>query len=129
MPTLAEPVFGIAAHPPMSAPDRLRATRDIRAVSSSPQRQVTSGAVLRLRRRRDGRPGRMTVTASRRLGGAVRRNRAKRRLRAALRRCGLPSGVDVLAVATAASVDQPFDRLCEELAEALEAAPPPRETT
>ena len=65
-------------------------------------------------------PGRMRVgfTASRKVGGAVARNRAKRRLRAAaaavLPVLGLEQ-IDYVLIAKTQTLVQPFDRLLEEL--------------
>ena len=47
-------------------------------------------------------PARLTVVASKRVGGAVRRNRAKRLLREAARQLAWRSGLDVVLVARAA---------------------------
>jgi ribonuclease P protein component len=49
--------------------------------------------------------------AGKRVGGAVRRNRAKRRIRAALREVGLPQGQDVIVIAGPAVPDAPFQKL------------------
>ena len=51
-------------------------------------------------------PSRIAVVAGRKVGGAVARNRAKRRLRAAIAGVVVPSGFDMVLVArrTAASV-------------------------
>ncbi len=61
-------------------------------------------------------------TASRRVGGAVRRNRAKRRLREAVRRLipllNLPV-CDVVVIAKSAAVDAPFDYLLRDLKYAI----------
>lgn len=61
-------------------------------------------------------------TASRRVGGAVRRNRAKRRLREAVRRV-LPAldlpVCDIVVIAKAATVDAPFEYLLRDLKYAL----------
>jgi ribonuclease P protein component len=68
---------------------------------------------------------RVGFTASKKIGGAVVRNRAKRRLRAAaaavLPLCGLPV-TDYVLVARRDTVDRPFDSLVADLAEALRAA-------
>lgn len=63
----------------------------------------------------DGEPGtpRVAFVAGRSVGGAVRRNRAKRRLREALRLVDLPAGRDYVVVATAAVADEPFEALVE----------------
>ena len=56
---------------------------------------------------------RFALSTGRRLGGAVARNRVRRRLREILRRSPNPSGHgwDVLIVARPASLDAPFDEL------------------
>ena len=68
---------------------------------------------------------RVGFTASKKIGGAVVRNRAKRRLRAAasavLPLSGLP-GTDYVLVARRDTVTRPFDSLVADLAEALRAA-------
>ena len=73
------------------------------------------------------RPGRFRVgfTASRKIGGAVQRNRAKRRLREAARAVLPLSGrerTDYVLVARPATLDRPFDGLLKDLASALAAA-------
>ena len=71
--------------------------------------------------------GRLRVgfTASRKIGGAVERNRAKRRLRAAAAAVLPLSGrerTDYVLVARPATLKQPFAGLLEDLAAALAAA-------
>ena len=65
------------------------------------------------------------VTASRKVGGAVERNRAKRRLREAARAV-LPlsalAGNDYVLVARRETLVRPFDGLLADLARALDAA-------
>lgn len=68
-------------------------------------------AVTRYRCRGDDGPARWTVSAGRRVGTAVVRNRAKRRLRAAVRAVTLPAGLDVVVVARASAVTAPFEEL------------------
>ena len=65
---------------------------------------------------------RVGYTASRRIGNAVARNRAKRRLRAAVAHVMLASaqcGCDYVVIARAATLTRPFDALVDDLAAAL----------
>lgn len=70
----------------------------------------------------EGRAGaRLGFTCSRKIGGAVERNRARRRLRAAadaVLRPG-PAGWDIVLVGRAATLDRPFAKLVEDLRAAL----------
>ena len=61
--------------------------------------------------RGDERAPRCAVVAGRLLGGAVVRNRAKRRLREAVREVGLAPGVDVVLIARADAVSLDFPAL------------------
>ena len=53
------------------------------------------------------------VVAGKRTGNAVRRNRAKRRLRAALGKVRLTDGMTYVVIARSGAADAPFDRLVE----------------
>lgn len=64
----------------------------------------------------------VAVIAGRRVGSAVRRNRAKRRLRAALAEVVLPDGELIAVMATDRVLDAPFPELVSWLDGALEAA-------
>lgn len=68
------------------------------------------------RTRSDAGPGRAAVVAGRRVGGAVQRNRAKRRLRAVLRAEGVPDGFDFVVVARSGAVVAPYPLLLREYA-------------
>jgi ribonuclease P protein component len=95
----------------------LRAARGIR--------RVTPGLTLEICPNPDSAALRVGFTASRKVGGAVVRNRAKRRLRAAaaavLPLCGLP-GTDYVLVARRDTATRPFESLKSDLAQALRAA-------
>lgn len=101
--------------------DFLRAAKGVRRVASGVTLEVcaTPEADMRSTRVRVG------FTASRKIGGAVERNRAKRRLRAAaaavLPLSGLP-GNDYVLVARRETLTRPFDGLLADLASALAAA-------
>ena len=65
---------------------------------------------------------RVGYTASRRVGNAVARNRAKRRLRAAVAHvmpASAQSGCDYVVIARAATLTRPFDALIGDLTAAL----------
>src|ERR1700712_557951 len=96
--------------------DFLRAQRGIR--------RVTPGLTLEICTNPDASGLRVGFTATRKIGGAVVRNRAKRRLRALaaeiLPLCGLP-GTDYVLVARQDTVTRPFESLKADLAQALRA--------
>ena len=56
-------------------------------------------------------PPRVAVTAGKQVGGAVRRNRAKRRMREAVAQAPIRQGREYVLVATPAVVDAPFGEL------------------
>ena len=62
------------------------------------------------------------VVASRRVGGSVTRNRAKRRLREALTRVELMPDTAYVVIASPGVVTMGFDRLVSELGEAIVAS-------
>lgn len=81
------------------------------------------GFVLLVRDRGDGSPEmRVGYTVSRKVGGAVVRNRMKRRFRALAREL-LPqfgrAGADHVLIGRTAGIERPFGQLREELAKAL----------
>jgi ribonuclease P protein component len=95
-------------------PASITRSRDIRAVFAA--RHVAHGRGLSVYalRRADDEQGRVAVVAGRRVGGAVKRNRAKRRLRALLHAAGPPAGTDLVVVAAPPAVDTAFAVLSEE---------------
>jgi ribonuclease P protein component len=97
--------------------DFLRAARGIR--------RVTPGLTLEICANPDAKGPRVGFTASRKIGNAVIRNRAKRRLRALaaqiLPLSGLP-GTDYVLVARRDTVSRPFESLKADLVQALRGA-------
>lgn len=90
------------------------------------RRQGTAGFLLQARDRRDGLPGaRVGFTCSKKIGNAVQRNRAKRRLRAVARAvlaAGAQPGWDyVLVGRPGATVTREFALLLTDLETALRA--------
>ena len=84
------------------------------------------GFVLQLRRRDDGNPAmRVGFTVTKKVGGAVVRNRLKRRLRA-LAREYLPelgvSGADHVLIGRSGGIERDFSLLRDELVRALKKA-------
>jgi ribonuclease P protein component len=101
--------------------ERLRKRPDFLACAKAPS--CARGAVLIQARARDAEPVvRAGFTATRRIGGAVERNRAKRRLREAARLL-LPSlaspGFDYVFVARGGVTSRPWLRLLDDVKSAL----------
>ncbi len=66
---------------------------------------------------------RVGFTASRKVGNAVKRNRARRRLKALAAEmigAGADPGLDLVLIARPATVDRPFDELRRDLAQSLQ---------
>jgi len=66
---------------------------------------------------------RVGFTASRRVGNAVKRNRARRRLKALVREMiatGANPGLDLVLIARPATVDRPFEELRRDLQQSLQ---------
>jgi ribonuclease P protein component len=102
-------------------PDFLRAARGVRKVSTGLTLEVCPTPETAAKQ------GRLRVgfTASRKVGGSVERNRAKRRLRAAAAAVLPLSGrerTDYVLVARPNTLSRPFEALLEDLTAALTAA-------
>jgi ribonuclease P protein component len=110
----------------MAAPvARLTRRPEFQRVSERGLRAAAPGLVLQALRRPEGDEGaaiRLGLTASRKVGGAVERNRARRRLRALARevlpRLGAP-GHDYVIVARRETVKREWPRLKDDLESAL----------
>lgn len=118
----------------MSRPavDRLKRRAEFVALSRIKRSTAQPGLVLQAAKRRDhalpGTPGlsdttvRIGFTASKKVGGAVQRNRAKRRLRALADEILVPhakAGVDFVLIARAGTLDRRFDDLRTDMEKAM----------
>jgi ribonuclease P protein component len=102
---------------PRSLPraERLRRAGEIQAVFQQGQREESRSFVAVWRPGAQG--PKVGFAVSRRVRGAVRRNRARRRLREAYRRQegALPAGIQVVFVGRPASLTERFSRLLEDM--------------
>lgn len=90
-------------------------SRQIRQVRSARQRAASSTMVVHALPRDDGQGPQVAIVASRAVGNAVARNRAKRRLRAAARQARLPASVDLVIDARRGSNEAAFTTLHRDL--------------
>lgn len=92
-----------AAHGRFSRADRLRKPREFQRLAAHGRREAGPLCILLLARRPDDAAGRVRLglTVSRKVGGAVERNRVKRRVREWFRgaRSELPAGADLVVIA------------------------------
>jgi ribonuclease P protein component len=105
---------------------RLKIRADFLRVAAGRRRAVRPGLVLQAAPHPSGTTGadsvRVGFTASRKVGNAVVRNRAKRRLRAAaaaVLRCAGRPGTDYVLIARAGTGGRPYAELVGDLAAAL----------
>ncbi len=91
-------------------------------MASRGDRRASPGLVLQACRRENADDVGLGLTASKKVGNAMARNRARRRLRALAREllpnCAAP-GYDYVLIARAATVTRPYARLREDLRGAL----------
>jgi len=101
--------------------ERLRKRADFLAAATGPRVSATA-FIVQLRARADSGPPRVGFTVSKKVGGAVERNRVRRRLREVVRLSDAPplqSGSDYVVVGRRAALELPFDRLIADFARAL----------
>jgi ribonuclease P protein component len=96
---------------------RLLRRQDFLAVARGLSR-AAPGAVVQMQRRSDEGPPRIGFTVTRKLGGAVQRNRIRRRLKEAVRLAAaehLKAGFDYVLIGRAATADRPFAKLVSDI--------------
>ena len=102
--------------------ERLKKRSEFLAVSKTEKRWVTPAFVIQVYQRASEGPFRYGITASRKVGGAVERNRAKRRLRVLIKNI-LPalgqSGVDYVFIARQEILKRDFAVMEEELSRGM----------
>lgn len=87
---------------PSPAPERLKKRRDFVRLSASGAKFITPSFIVLAAERDDDAPARVGFTVTRKLGGAVTRNRIRRRLREGVRLLGpeiTRSGWDYVLIA------------------------------
>jgi ribonuclease P protein component len=103
------------------AVERLRNRADF--VAAAAGSKVPTGAfVLQARKRSDSGPVRIGFTVSRAVGGAVERNRVRRRLKEIVRlsaATGLSCGHDYVLIGRRAALSLPFEQISEDFKRAL----------
>ncbi len=97
------------------APERLRASRDFAAVMRG-GRRTRHPLLTIVARRTDGEAARIGFATSKRVGGAVERNRVKRQLRVMTRALSWRAGYDVVLIPQPSCASARFD----EIARAIE---------
>jgi ribonuclease P protein component len=101
--------------------ERLKRRRDFLAAATGAS-VSTPGFIVQERRRGDGGAVRAGFTVSRKVGGAVERNRLRRRLREVVRlsaTTSLSAGSDYVLIGRRAGLDIPFVKLTVDFAGAL----------
>lgn len=109
--------------------EKLRQRADFLAAAAG-SRVPAAAFVLQARRRDDDGPARFGFTVSRKVGTAVERNRARRRLKEVVRSFAMERvkpGHDYVLVARRAALTRPFMQMVEDLDGALRRVRPQQE--
>jgi ribonuclease P protein component len=104
------------------APERLKQRADFLRVAAKGRKAPTHGLVLQALPRSDAGPARIGFTVTRKVGNAVTRNRARRRLKEAARLLAREwdiAGVDLVLIGRDATGQRPFPDLMDDLRRAL----------
>ena len=104
----------VCVTPGRSAPGRLLRRTQFLAVAGKGRKAPSPGLVLQALDRGDADPARLGFTVTKKVGNAVRRNRTRRRLRAAARDVLAErdvAGVDLVLIGRDGTAKRPFDAL------------------
>jgi ribonuclease P protein component len=104
------------------APARLTRRAEFLRVAASGSKTAMPGLVLQVLKRHDQAPARLGFTVTKKVGNAVIRNRTKRRLREAARlllRDAPVLGADLVLIGRDKTRARPFDKLTQDLRQAL----------
>jgi ribonuclease P protein component len=104
--------------------DRLSSPSAFRAVFSTGRSYARGSVVVYVAKREESGPARAGYVVSRKVGGAVARNRAKRLLRESLRLQGgeIPEGTDLVIVARPSIAGSSYQTVAADLRAVLDAA-------
>jgi ribonuclease P protein component len=105
----------------IAGPERLRRRSEFLVVAAKGRKSAMPGVVVQALAVPDQPRARLGFTCSRKVGNAVARNRARRRLREAARRVLPPAlaGWDLVLIGRPATVERPFPALVEDLSAAI----------
>lgn len=108
----------------MRRENRLASSREFRRTLTEGRRGAADGVICFCLRSERAAPPRIGVTTTRKFGGAVARNRAKRVLREAARRLlpDLAPGTDLVLMATPGSNGKSFQEIVDQARAAARAA-------
>jgi ribonuclease P protein component len=101
--------------------ERLRKRRDFLAAATG-AKVATPAFILQVKPRSDTGPVRVGFTVSRKVGTAVERNRARRRLKEVIKgsaASGLSAGHDYVLVARRSALSLPFEQITKDFKRAL----------
>ena len=119
---------------PKSPPvGRLKRRADFLRVAAARRKWAAPGLILQVATQPEPLPGHVRVgfTASRKVGNAVMRNRARRRLKALVAEMianGANPDLDLVLIARTATIDRPFDELRRDLQQSLQRTKAARKT-
>jgi ribonuclease P protein component len=105
-----------------TVPQRLKRRADFLRVAAKGRKAPVHGLVLQALARPDEAPARIGFTVTRKIGNAVARNRARRRLKEAARlllRGTDLAGVDLVLIGRDATARRPFADLIDDIGRAL----------